>query len=247
MENAITTRAAHSLAPLGTLSPTLESAVRSITHAVVDGHFTKPADPSAAVVDIAKATLPEVIASCAPVHPEVLRNWFSRLVDALPIGGAKDDRNRVRNAIGALAETCGEFPAECFTAETMKITLQRCKFFPTGAELFEILDPINQRVKARAGAIKELANFKPKQEEVWNGPKTDEERLEMARKFEGLAREMAAKSAAEKGEKPQLKPIHASKLQLALSAQAQGQKLSDMRPDLRAALEAHLASQETHA
>jgi len=44
-----------------------------------------------------------------------------------------------------------------------------------------------------------------------------------------------------------VKPSFLTPLQLALSARAQGQPVATMRPDLRAALEAHLAAQETRS
>jgi hypothetical protein len=239
MRAALTEHKAHSIQPLSTLPPSLEAAVQGFAEPVRDGHYVRPPDPSPAVVQMARVTLIEAFGSCAAVRPDILRAWFGRLVDALPIGGAKDDPNRVRNALSALATTCGEFPAECFTAETLKVTLQKCRFFPTGAELFEILDPINRRVKARATAIKQIADFVPKPDE-WTGPTTDDERAQMAQKMRALAENMVATAAVRAPETPKVEPKYLTKLQLAIGAHPD---VLAIRPDLRKALADHEASQ----
>ena len=237
MANAIATTKTHSLAPLPELEPSLELAVKNALIAPHDGHRVPPPAPSSAMVTLAKASIPAVIASTGPVHPDLLKSWLQRLANALPIGGAKDDPNRARHAVAAIAEACGEFPAECFTAATLKTVLQRCEFFPTGAKLFEILDPVNCQVKAKVAEIRRIANYIAPPPEV--PVATPEERAEVAQKMQAFAAEMAAKMVEIEGDKMKITPIHVSKLNLALAEHARGVPINRMRPDLRAALEQH--------
>ncbi len=256
MPNALATAKTYSLAPMPALEPSLEAALTQSLHANAgyadeqmgaDGKpkagvwRPTPQAPSSALVTLAKASLPAVYASAGPVHPDILKNWLQRLANALPIGGTKDNSERVGHAVRALVDACGDFPAECFTAATLKLVLQRCEFFPTGAKLFELLEPTALSVKARVAQLERIAKYVPAPPEPVE--MTAEERAEMGRKLSGLAANMRAKIEAESAATENVRPAYASKLELALSVYSQGVSIERMRPDLRAALEQHMAEQ----
>lgn len=61
----------------------------------------------------------------------------------------------------AIRATCDDLPAWVWSRETLKIAWKICKFFPTAAEVFELLEPVAERGSRGLAQVRLLAAVVP--------------------------------------------------------------------------------------
>lgn len=192
-----------------------------------------PAAPTQVEITAAIQALPAVERAAASVSITALRAWLKSLSEALPVGSVQADPRRLENAVRAICEACGHFPAACFTTETRGEVLRRCRFFPSAAELTEILEPVAIRENAVLNAVRAIATAIPAQavQSVRESP----EEIEACRaRNRAIIDQMRAEAAALRPAHERPGPKYLTVLELALTDRAEGRPIT--RPDKIAAL-----------
>ncbi|HET6606730.1 MAG TPA: hypothetical protein VFG62_08685 [Rhodopila sp.] len=192
--------------------------------------------PTESEIREARQVLPAFQMALRPVQPDVLRSWVKQLAAGLvqPPGVAEDQWFA---RMGALCMAIGDLPAMCFTADTLKRAYQTMTFVPSGKELLELLDPVRADAAAQVAAIERIARSTPRAREDDKPfvPSSDEEWARSLSNWERAKEQMSGESASERGPS-NVKPSYGTKQQIALAATP---SVLAMRPDLRAALDAH--------
>lgn len=104
-------------------------------------------------------------AQIKPTTPEMVRAWVSDLAMHVPMPRAGQSIGIAARA-GGILMACGTFPAACWTRETLTLALQTFKWFPTSSEVYELLKPIANKIKATLAGLEALANAKPSERAV---------------------------------------------------------------------------------
>lgn len=199
-----------------------------------------PAAPTQAEITAAIQALPAVERAAAPVATAALRGWLKSLSEALPVGNVQADPRRLENAVRAICEACGQFPSACFTTETRGEVLRRCRFFPSAAEMAEILGPVAVRENAVLNAVRSIATAVPAQSTPPRRDTPEEIEACLARNCAALA-QIRAEAAAKRPPEQRATPKYLTPLQLALTARSEGRPIT--RPDWIEALAAYDAVQ----
>lgn len=206
----------------GTMSAipaTISRAVQALTGPRYADFALELQPPTQTEIAAAIQALPAVEQAAASVLPDVLKSWLRALSEALPVGSVASDPSRLVNAVRAICEACGEFPAACFTPKTRGEVLRRCRFFPSAAELAEIIQPIADRERAILSAVRSIATALPAPPSQARRDTPEEIAACIARNATVI---QALKAPAGAQESEPLATKCLSPLQLALADRAQG-------------------------
>lgn len=93
---------------------------------------------------------------CEPPHDQaVIRDWFSRLATVVANPPARDDfAQRVSAAMWALAD----LPAGVWTAETWREAAKKFKFWPSVAEVGDLLSPHAVKLERKRGILRSMSS-----------------------------------------------------------------------------------------
>lgn len=109
------------------------------------------------IVDLAKEHLARLQVYHAPPPPERMELWARKLRDGVAPISEQDLVLRIR----AIEMACGHFPGWAWNSDTLKAALQVYKFFPSAAEVFEILSPVVNKGTLGLAQIRMLAQAMP--------------------------------------------------------------------------------------
>lgn len=97
---------------------------------------------------------------CLPVDAQRLDAWLVPFIAAC--GGAMP-REDYRARFAVIAAAVHSLPRGCFTAETQRDGLRKFRFFPTPAEICELVEPTRKRLLARRNALAKLLRIPPEE------------------------------------------------------------------------------------
>jgi hypothetical protein len=90
---------------------------------------------------------------CRLVTREQLRAWLLPFADA---GQGKLGREDFEAKLGVVALTVSGFPGACFTDATRRQGLTKWRWFPSPADVCELLEPIRSEIEKRLDALETL-------------------------------------------------------------------------------------------
>jgi hypothetical protein len=228
-------------------SKALVAVLDSRRNRVVDGHLRPPVVPSPGVMAEARRLLAEWDRHARPPTALRIDTWLVEL-SAGTAGGVGADLEARRRAI---CIACSEFPATVFNRKTSILALQTFRFFPTAADVCQLLKPFVDEFETTYRAIKALvagagagAQTASKQNSAPPERLTPEARQEAALRANLRIAELRAigMETARAFSGGPATPSHLSKLEIARAATPE---MLAMRPDLRAVLAA-VGESEAH-
>lgn len=102
----------------------------------------------------AKHFLEQLEAISKPPKPEVIADWVSFLATGVASPPGPEE---IRLKTGALMLNCGNLPA-VWTRETLIAALDKFKFFPSAAEVKELLSGFAEKIQRQKQALEAMAN-----------------------------------------------------------------------------------------
>lgn len=189
------------------LTGPLEHAIRSHTEPGWNGEYQRLAVHPQARHEAERAR--NLYASmCQPIDRQQLVAWLYPLVAASRIVPSDEDFMAKASVI---ATAVSDFPRACFTAETQREALRMFKYFPSAADVCDLLEPTRKRLVGRYQAL--MAMLRPREVET---EQTERQKLTQAQRDAILA-EFHPKFAAVMGEARQPEVRSATHRELPLS------------------------------
>jgi hypothetical protein len=134
------------------MSPTLRSIVSSWLEPYYDGTWRRSELPKSCEQEAWRAFY-DAQKQRLPVEPEHVKAWLMPILGA--VQGTISEQEFQSKLTGMWIALQG-FPIACFTAKTLQTGLQRWKWFPSPAEVCELLGPVRDEVNRRYEALLSL-------------------------------------------------------------------------------------------
>lgn len=172
---------------------------------VIGGHYA-PATGRASAADVAEAQrrLQEAEHLCRPPTDRLIASWCARL-RTLPKAPPTDEA--IAATLIGIITACSDLPAAVFTAETVKIALQRFKWWPGPAEVYELLSEHAKPFKRSLEGLKRVIAKGAPEEKTAREERTPEAQEHVAALVQAFVQE---RSSAE-DQRPAPKPSYRSK------------------------------------
>jgi hypothetical protein len=153
---------------------------------IASGSFT----PSTEVVTEAQRALPGIEAALVPASLGEIRDWLQRVNAGVRIPLDRDEFDLRFSAIGAV---CSDLPAKVWNDETLKTGLKAWRFFPSAADVAELLEDAARPLFAARDAVLRLAtgNRRPAEQATPRRAPTPEELAWVHERVEEFKREAA--------------------------------------------------------
>ena len=218
MSNSLQTTSPGELPALARSVPMTASLAYHVAgDAVIDGHYSAAVGtPSVADVAEAKRRLQEAQHLCRQPTDGLIMVWCANaLLETLPKAPTTDEA--MAATLSAVISACSDLPAAVFTAETAKLALQKFKWWPGPAEVYELLfEHAKPFQRALAGLERVVAMGEPtapaEREEV-----TPEAQEHVHQLVEAFKRERSwNREGAKLNERTPVKPRYLSDEQLAM-------------------------------
>lgn len=156
----------------------LEHAVRSHTEPAWNGEYQRlPLHPQSR--HEAERGRDILASMCQPIDRQQLVAWLYPLVAASRIVPSDEDFMAKASVI---ATAVSDFPRACFTTETQREALRVFKYFPSAADVCDLLEPTRKRLVDRYHAL--LAMLRPREPDP---EPTDRQKLTQAQRDAILA------------------------------------------------------------
>ena len=223
--NAITRRLPEEFVPVAAtapLHPVLAAALSSARHRLLPdpartgedpGYLAPPPEPlDEAGRALAKAAVEDLDEALAPVGLAQFAAWLVP-INAAAANPLAEDTFRLKAR--ALHQAFTDSPRGAFTVETNRQAMRRFKFFPSAAEIEELIAPTARRLLEDHRHLRDLATRTPETAQRQPRVKPDEEAIaSVRRQMDGLRAHLRASDDAMRPRKATNTPKHLTAEQL---------------------------------
>jgi len=157
--------------------------------------------------------------ACRPVSALRVREWLAPVASAVRNPPAADDFEK-RAAV--IAAVCQDLPAAVFTPQTQREACSKFQFWPSAADVFELLESHAKPMRDTLSALEALANAPvqaPEPAEPWHPP-TEAEKEAVSAQARAVVAEFRAMSKPEPLVDPRVAHFGPELLRAAYEAQA---------------------------